>query len=350
MIVFWGTTLVALLGSKFSSRFGSVSVVVGTIVPGVLFVVLGIAFVLSGAVIQLPHFTFGAIVPTVNWSVLPFLSTIVLMFAGMEMAGFHALEVRNPQKDYPKAMLLSALITFMITVVGTLAIAIVVPASKLQLSEGLMQALQGFLAADHLTWLLAPLAILVVIGGIPLLAAWLIGPAMGLGVVATEGNMPPMFSRHNKKGAPRAVLLLQAGIGTLISLLYVFIPGVNTAYWIMSAMTVTLLCIAYLFIFAALIKLRYSQPNVPRAFKIPGGKVGVWAVGGLGFAATAFTFVISLLPIGSITIPGWIYFAIMIVGTALLALPPLVFLKLKKPAWKTDAANEAVKEARDGLR
>jgi amino acid transporter len=345
MIVFWGTTLVALLGSKFSSRFGSIGVVVGTILPGVLFVVLGIAFLLSGTAIQLPRFTLGAIVPTVNWSVLPFLSTIVLMFAGMEMAGFHALEVRNPQKDYPKAMLLSALITFVITVVGTLAIAIVVPASKLQLSEGLMQALQAFLAADHLTWLLAPLAILVVIGGIPLLAAWLIGPAMGLGVVAKEGNMPPMFSRHNKKGAPTAVLLLQAGIGTLISMLYVFIPGVNTAYWIMSAMTVTLLCIAYLFIFAALIKLRYSQPDVPRAFKIPGGKVGVWVVGGLGFAVTAFTFVISLLPIGSITIPGWIYFAIMAAGTALLALPPLVFLRLKKPAWKTDATNEAAKEA-----
>lgn len=345
MIVFWGTTLVALLGSKFSSRFGSVSVVVGTIVPGVLFVALGVAFMLSGKAIQLPRFTLGAIVPTINWSVLPFLSTIVLMFAGMEMAGFHALEVRNPQKDYPKAMLLSALITFVITVVGTLAIAIVVPASKLQLSEGLMQALQAFLAADHLTWLLAPLAILVVVGGIPLLAAWLIGPAMGLGVVAKEGNMPPMFSRHNKKGAPTAVLFLQAGIGTLISLLYVFIPGVNTAYWIMSAMTVTLLCIAYLFIFAALIKLRYSQPDVPRPFKIPGGKVGVWVVGGLGFAVTAFTFVISLLPIGSIKMPGWVYFVIMVAGTALLALPPLVFLKMKKPAWKTDAKNEAIKEA-----
>jgi len=292
----------------------------------------------------LPHFTLSAIVPTVNWSVLPFLSTIVLMFAGMEMAGFHALEVRNPQKDYPKAMLLSALITFVLTVVGTLAIAIVVPASKLQLSEGLMQALQAFLAADHLTWLLAPLAILVVVGGIPLLAAWLIGPAMGLGVVAIEGNMPPMFSRHNKKGAPTAVLLLQAGIGTIISLLYVFIPGVNTAYWIMSAMTVTLLCIAYLFIFAALIKLRYSQPNVHRSFKIPGGKIGVWVVGGLGFAVTAFTFVISLLPIGSINIPGWVYVAIMVGGTALLALPPLVFLKMKKPAWKKNAKNEAMKE------
>ena len=237
MIIFWGTTLIALLGSKVSSRYSSIGVVIGTLVPAAFVIVLGIVYMFSGKPIQIPPFTLGALVPSISINTLPFLATIVLMFVGMEMAGFHALEVRNPQKDYPKAMLLSALIIFVLTVIGTLAIAIVVPLSKLKLAAGLMQAFQVFLAFG-LTWLLAPLAILVVLGGIPLLAAWLIGPAMGLGVVATEGNLPPLFSRHNKNGAPVGVLLLQAGIGTAISLLYVFLPGVNTAYWIMSALTV----------------------------------------------------------------------------------------------------------------
>jgi len=342
MIIFWGTTLIALLGSKVSSRYGSYGVIVGTLVPAGLVIVLGVVYMFAAKSIQLPTFTLAAMMPTINISTLPFLATIVLMFAGMEMAGFHALEVRNPQTDYPKAMLLSALVIFVLTVVGTLAVAIVVPLDKLKLSAGLMQAFQAFLAADHLTWLLAPMAILVVVGGIPLLAAWMIGPAMGLGVVATEGNLPPLFSRHNKNGAPVGVLILQAVIGTLISLLYVFIPGVNTAYWIMSAMTVTLLCIAYMLIFAALIKLRYSQPDVPRAYKIPGGIVGVWIVGGVGFLATALTFVISMLPIGGIPMSGPLYIAIMIIGTAVLALPPLVFLKLKKKSWKTAGKKEVL--------
>ncbi|MGA2112632.1 MAG: APC family permease [Anaerolineales bacterium] len=341
MIVFWGTTGLALLGSKVSSRYGSYGVVVGTIVPGALVIVLGLAYMFSGKPIQLPPFALGAVVPSINLNTLPYLATIVLMFAGMEMAGFHALEVRNPQTDYPKATLLSALIIFVVTVIGTLAVAIVVPLDKLKLSAGLMQAFQAFLAAYNLPWLIYPLAILVVVGGIPLLAAWLIGPAMGLGVVAIDGNMPPLFSRHNKNGAPVGVLILQAVIGTIISLVYVFIPGVNTGYWIMSALTVTLLCIAYLFIFAALIKLRYSQPNVHRAFKIPGGIPGVWIVGGLGFAATGLTFIISMLPIGGIPMSGPLYVAIMLIGTAVLALPPLVFLKLKKPSWKT-AGKKAV--------
>ena len=150
MIIFWGTTFVALLGSKVSSRFSSFGVIVGTLVPAGLVIVLGVVYMFAGKPIQLPPFTLGAMMPTINLSTLPFLATIVLMFAGMEMAGFHALEVRDPQKDYPKAMLLSALIIFVLTVVGTLAIAIVVPLEKLKLSAGLMQAFQDFLAADHL--------------------------------------------------------------------------------------------------------------------------------------------------------------------------------------------------------
>ena len=63
-----------------------------------------------------------------------------------------------------------------------------------------MQAFQAFLAAYNLQLAAARLAILVVVGGIALLASWLIGPAMGLGVVAIDGNMPPLFSRHNKNG------------------------------------------------------------------------------------------------------------------------------------------------------
>ncbi len=337
MIVFWGTTLIALMGEKASSRFQSFGVIAGSIVPGILIIAMGVWYMLSGKPIQLPPFTLAAIVPSLNLNTLPFIASIVLMFAGMEMAGFHALETHNPQKDYPKAMLLSALIIFVLSVIGTLAIAIVVPLKNLNLAAGLMQAFQDFLTALNLSWLLAPLAILVTLGGIALLASWLIGPALGLGVVAREGNMPRMFARHNGKGSPTSVLILQAVIGTIISLLYVFLPSVSSAYWILSALTVLLLCIMYMFIFAAVIKLRYSQPDVPRSYKIPGGIVGVWIVGGVGFVATALSFLVSLFPPTGVNFSLQAYLPLMLIGTAVLALPPLVFLKLKKPSWKPAA-------------
>jgi amino acid transporter len=224
-----------------------------------------------------------------------------------------------------------------LTVLGTLAIAFVIPAEKLSLASGVMQAITYFFTVAGVEWLIGPMAVLITIGGVVLLAAWLIGPAKGLGVVAEEGNMPPLFNRTNKYGAPVAVLLIQAAIGTVISLLYVFLPSVNQAYWILSAMTVELLCIVYLLIFAALIKLRYSQPDKPRAFTIPGGIPGVWAVGGLGAFGVVFTFIVGLLP-PDYFVSTWGYIFAILFGTFILAVPPLIFLKMKRPEWALGAS------------
>jgi len=333
MIAFWGTTAIAYFGEEASTKFGNVGVILGSIIPAILIILLGIWWMGSGQAIVLPPLTLAAMIPAINSSTLPFFATIVLLFAGMEMAGFHALETKNPQKDFPRAMALSAVIIVVCTVLATLAIAMVIPADKLNLASGVMQAIEYFFTAAGVTWLVAPMAVLITLGGVVSLAAWLIGPAKGLGIVAEEGNMPPLFDRTNKYGAPVAVLLIQALIGSVISLLYVFLPSVNQAYWILSAMTVELLCIVYVLVFASVIKLRYSQPNTPRPFKIPGGMVGIWLVGGIGMFGTLFAFVVGLMPPSYFSTSGIVYVGSVLLGTFLLAVPPLVFLKFKKSSW-----------------
>ena len=332
MIAFWGTTLIAYFGEEASTRFSNVGVILGSILPAVIIIVCAIAWIAAGAAIVLPPFSWSEVVPEINLATLPFFATVILLFAGMEMAGFHALEVKKPQTDFPRAMLISATLIFILTVLGTLAIAFVIPAGQLNLASGVMQAIQYFFTAAGVSWLIAPMAVLITIGGVVLLAAWLIGPAKGLGVVAETGNMPPIFNRTNKYGAPVAVLLIQAAIGTIISLLYVFLPSVNQAYWILSAMTVELLCIVYVLVFISLIKLRYSKPDTPRAFTIPGGMPGVWLVGGLGAFGVIFTFIVGLLPPDYFVNTLGYVFAVLF-GTFILAVPPLIFLAMKKPDW-----------------
>ncbi len=333
MVAFWGTTAIAYFGEEVSTKFGNIGVIIGSIIPSLLIIVLGVWWLGSGAAIVLPPFSIGAMIPTISFATLPFFATVILLFAGMEMAGFHALETKDPQTDFPKAMGISAIIIVVCTVLATLAIAIVIPADQLNLASGVMQAIQYFFTAAHIPWMVAPMALLITLGGVVSLAAWLIGPAKGLGVVAEEGNMPPIFDRTNKYGAPVAVLVIQALIGSAISLLYVFLPSVNQAYWILSAMTVELLCIVYVLIFAAVIKLRYSQPDTPRPFRIPGGMPGVWFVGGLGILGTTFAFIVGLMPPTYFQTSGIAYVGSVLLGTFLLAVPPLVFLHLKNPAW-----------------
>jgi amino acid transporter len=342
MIAFWGTTVIAYFGENVSTKFQNIGVILGSIIPSILIIFLGIWWWSSGATIVLPHFSPDQIIPTINLSTLPFFATVILLFAGMEMAGFHALETRNPKSDFPKAMALSSVIIFICTVLATLAIAFVIPAQQLSLAAGVMQAIQYFFNAAHIPGAIAPMAVLITIGGVVSLAAWLIGPAKGLGVVAEEGNLPPLFNRTNKYGSPVAVLVIQALIGTFISLLYVFLPSVNQAYWILSAITVELLSIVYILVFASLIKLRYSQPDTPRPFKIPGGMTGIWIVGGMGAFGVIFSFIVGLMPTGDFSASETIaYVAGILIGTFLLAVPPLIFLKMKKPSWVEKGGGQA---------
>jgi len=334
MIAFWGTTAIAYFGEDISTKFQNVGVILGSILPSVLIIGLGIWWFASGATIVLPPFSPEQILPVINLSTLPFFATVILLFAGMEMAGFHALETRNPGADYPRAMAVSALIIFGCTVCATLAIAAVIPARDLSLASGVMQAIHYFFGAAEIPGAVAPMAVLVTIGGVVSLAAWLIGPAKGLGVVAEEGNLPPLFNRTNRYGSPVAVLLVQALIGTFVSLLYVFLPSVNQAYWILSAITVELLCIVYLLVFASLIKLRYSRPDAARPFRVPGGMAGVWIIGGMGAAGVIFSFIVGLMPTADFSADEAIaYVGGILLGTFLLAFPPLVFLKIKRPGW-----------------
>ena len=150
MIAFWGTTAIAYFGENISSKFQNYGVILGSIIPSVLIIGLGVWWAVSGATIVLPPFSIGQIVPVLDLSTLPFFATVILLFAGMEMAGFHALETRNPSTDYPKAMAISAVIIFACTVLATLAIAFVIPANELSLAAGVMQAIQYFFNAAHI--------------------------------------------------------------------------------------------------------------------------------------------------------------------------------------------------------
>ena len=106
------------------------------------------------------------------------------------------------------------------------------------------------------------------------MSTWMLGPCLGMIPLARDGRFPAMFGNLNKNGVPTGALILQAVIGSILAVGMIFIPSMNSAYWLLSALTTLCLCIEYLPMFAALIALRYQQPNTPRAYKLPWGTAG----------------------------------------------------------------------------
>jgi amino acid transporter len=137
-------------------------------------------------------------------------------------------------------------------------------------------------------------------------------------------------------------LWIQAGVGTLFALLFLFEPTISTSYWILSALTTQLLVVMYVLMLAAVIRLRYSEPDRPRPYKIPGGKLGVWIMSGFGIAGCVFAFYVGFVPPSQISTGNHtLYICLMVFFTALLALPPVFIARFRKPSWVADEATLA---------
>ncbi len=332
LIVFWGLTLVNLQGLRWSSILERVGVIGGTLLPQVLLILLAGVWVAQGRPLQI-QFSPAALEPQIHLGTLPLVATVILLFAGMELSGYHALETRNPQRDYPRAILLAAGLIFTLSVLSTLAIALVVSPQQLNLAAGLMQAFSDFLVPFGLGGLLPLFALMAGLGAVATLTTWALGPAKGLGVAARRGNLPPFFARENKNAVPDRVLILQAILGSAFSLIIIFVPSVNTAYWIFSALTTQVLATMYILLFAAALRLRYSQPDKLRSFRVPGGRWGMWLACGAGFLACLFVLLIGFFPPGQTHGRAVEFILLMLGGYILLIAPPFLFVRLRKPEW-----------------
>ena len=118
------------------------------------------------------------------------------------------------KRSYPRAVLLAAVVVAGLSIMGSIAIAMVVPHHDIELAGGIMQAVQIFFAKLGIQALMKPFGVLVVIGVLCGLASWSTGPAEGMRRVAADGHLSPWWGRTNRRGAPTSVLILQAVLGS----------------------------------------------------------------------------------------------------------------------------------------
>ena len=336
LLVYWIATYLNLRGMKMSSRISTVCFLSGVLLPGLLIIILSIVYILSGNPVQLDlSLTKANLIPDFTCiGNIVLLAGFILVFMGIEVSAVHAKEVKNPQRDYPIAIFIVGLMMFVIYVLCALAVAIVVPESKIHMNVGVMAAFTDFFAAFHLSWLVPLIALLVAFGATGTISTWILGPIKGLQVAAQSGDLPQILQEVNEKGIPKNLLILQASLVSLFGVLFVIVPGVTNAYWMLLALTILVYFVMYILLFLAAIRLRYSRPEVHRAYKIPGGKVGMWLVCGVGLLTALFTMFVCFFPPKQVHVPNTpLYVAIMSVGLIIIVLIPQIIYQFKKPDW-----------------
>ena len=253
----------------------------------------------------------GAFKPT--WVIFLAAAPILIFnLEGFELPSAASEELVNPKKDVPFAVLRSGIATVLFYGLPILAILLVLPPSQLSNVSGFVDAVQTvfIVYGGHLTSSGAVLtgagkvlgdivAVGVIFGLLSSAVVWLIGSDRTQAVAGYDGAAPRALGYFSKRlGTPIAVNLLSGVVSTIVLVLALTLTSGNAAkyFTVTLGLVISMVTITYVLIFPAVIKLRYSYPNVERPYRIPGGTAGLWIVGILTTAWAAFTTIAIIYP------------------------------------------------------
>ncbi len=195
-------------------------------------------------------------------------------YAGYEQVSSVAGDVENPQRTYPRALALviplSIATYFLPVLAGTAALG-----NWQEWNDGYFSTAALLIGGP---WLGHLMAVAAMAGAVALLNSTMLTATPMPFALAEDGYLPPFLTRrHPRYGTPWIAILISAAIyaplallsiGQLISI-YGWLRGATTALTVLSAWG-----------------LRRKQPDLPRAFRIPGGNLGLIYVIALPMAMT----------------------------------------------------------------
>ena len=330
LTIFWVATVINCFGIRISGWISSIGAIVGTLIPMAIITILGAAWLIlkKPTTIQFTWHSFMPDLSSINQ--LSFVVALVFGLIGIEMSAIHAGDVKNPEKAYPRALLVSVIIILTSLIFASLAIAVVLPTHQLNIITGLVEAYSGFFSAFHLAWMTPIIVFAIIISSISGVAAWIIGPSRGLMVASQDTSLPKILCKVSKKNVPVNLLIIQGILVTLLTLLFLFLPSVTAGYWLLSALTAQLAVISYVGLFAALIVLRIKYPERQGCFCIPGGLFGVCITAAIGLFACVAIFVIGFIPPAQISVGNTITYEALLLGGMIIFIAPVYFLVRKK--------------------
>ena len=341
LAIYWIATFIALKGIGWVGKISKWGGLIGTIIPAGLLIVLGIIYIATGGHNYM-DMQQSFIPDLTKLDNLVLASSIFLFYAGMEMMGVHVMDINNPSKNYPKAIIIGSLATVCIFVLGTFALGVIIPAKDINLTQSLLIGFDNFFKYFHIPWAGPVIAAALMLGVLASVLTWVAGPSKGIFTVGKAGYLPPFFQKSNSHGVQRNILLVQGGIVTLLSLLFVVMPSVQSFYQILSQLTILLYLIMYMLMFAAAIVLRYKMKDAERPFRLGKGNALMWILGVVGFSGSLLAFVLSFIPPGQInTGSNAVWYTVLIAGCMIMVVIPFIIYALRKPSWRDPSSEFA---------
>jgi amino acid transporter len=209
--------------------------------------------------------------------------------------------VHNPRKTLPRAVFGAGALIALMYIAGTFAVLSLAPADSIDSKSGVFQAIAVGSVALRIGFFGVIAAILVTAGNAGGIGSTVAGVARVPFQVGIDRYLPAAFGKiHPRWKTPYISILVQAIISGAVLLLSQINESTRGAYQSLVDVAIILYFIPFLYMFAAVVKLarRKDRTENPHAVLVPGGILGVWICGGLGFFVVLVGIFVSLVPPG----------------------------------------------------
>ncbi len=352
-VIVWLLTLTQLGGTRLTARISKIGFIGGIVVPVVILMAGLIAYFATGGTSALA-FDADKIIPDFSKvDTLVIFASFILAYMGVEASASHVNELRDPKRTYPLAMIVLCVMAVVFDAIGGMAVATTLPASTLDgnMSYGVIEAFRVIFETHFgMGWLVYVIAVMLALGVLAEISAWIVGPSRALLETAREGIIPASFAKTNKHGVSVKTVVIQAAIVTFWDAVLCSSMALSggssssVAYLTAIGLTVVIYLVGYVMFFLGYFNLVFRKRDLARTFQVPGGVVGKSIVAGAGLFVTVCTLVISFFPSSELSAQAnVVYETTLALSFAVSIAIPFVIYALRGK-WSAQAAKEGRRE------
>ena len=210
------------------------------------------------------------------------IGVLVFQWVGFELQTNASEEMEDPQKDVPRAVYASGLISFLGYAVPIVGIILILSSKQLSSVSGFVAGYQAAVsstlggAASFFNYLVGAAFVFVLLSSG---TTWLMGSDRLMAIGALAGSGPRQLGYFSTRfGTPIVVNILSGVISTIFMILAFNLTSGNLGafFKVVLGLVISTTTFSYILIFPALVTLRRKYPNVRRPYMIPGGMGGAW--------------------------------------------------------------------------
>ncbi len=242
------------------------------------------------------EYTLSSMLPKFDLNSLSYISVILFNCLGFEVVCTFAGDMENPKKQIPQSIIAGGLVIAAIYIFMAFGIGVAIPSDQISTSTGLVASVQILTGSTR-----GVIVIAVAIGFLLTLFGNMISWSLGVNNVAAysaeNGDMPRVFKIRSKKtNMPIGSAVMNGLVASLVLIIAPFMPN-EDLFWSFFALNLVMFLLSYLPVFPAFIKLRKTDADTERPFKVPGSPLFLKILASLPMILIVIALIFTAIPL-----------------------------------------------------